>query len=239
MFQTTRPLLLSLCSILFVFALSGECGDDGGPNVELTDSGPADADTTDAGSPDAFVCTFTECGNACIDTTTDSLNCGGCGLTCESAGQICSGSLPCACPADFVPASIGPTIADQVGMQGPAYAAVAPVTFSPLNIVAVAYDLTLTTATDYDLADSLANVAVPSIALGYDVDFASQNAKTAYAATEGIINFDTICAGGASGTVTDVVFAEIGGVANPAPVTNGCSLEYDTLTFDIGTCPDS
>ncbi len=235
----TSPLAL-LVLFLSSAAFISSCSEDTGPNVNLTDSGPADAEPApDAAPPDAFVCTFTECGSACVDTSTDSLNCGGCGLACNSPGQICSGSLPCACPADFVPGSFGGTAADQVFAQAGAIAAIAPVTFGPLNIVAVVYDLSLTTGTDYDLSDSLENTAPPSVALGYDVDLQSQNAKTAYAATEGTINFDTICDGGASGTITDVVFAEVGGITDPTPLVNGCDLSHDTLTFDIGTCPSN
>ena len=231
-----RTSLLFL-SFALVFSMSaGACGDDGGPNISLTDSGPADATPpSDAGPPDAFVCTLTDCGGACIDTTSDSLNCGGCGLACATPGQICSGSLPCACPADFVPASIGGGF-DQVFMQAAAIAAIAPVAFSPISIVAVVYDLTLTIDTDYDLAVSLATLTPPSVALGYDVNINAFTAKTAYGATTGTIRFDTICADGASGTITSPVFTEVGGITDLAPLLNGCTLSYETLAFDIGTC---
>ncbi len=124
-----------------------------------------------------------------------------------------------------------------VFMQAGANAALAVLGFSPLNVAVVVFDLTLSTETDYDLADSLANTTPPSIALGYDVDFNSQEAKTAYAATAGSITFDTLCDDGASGTVTDVVFVEVAGIYDPTPLINGCSLMYDTLSFDIGSCP--
>jgi hypothetical protein len=123
-------------------------------------------------------------------------------------------------------------------MQSGAYLAISPLGFGPLNIVIVVYDLTLEVDTDYDLADSLTNVAPPSIALGYDVDVASQAAKSAYAATEGTLRFDRICETGASGTVTAVVFSEVEGTLNPAPIEGGCSQQYETLSFDIGSCPD-
>jgi hypothetical protein len=42
------------------------------------------------------------CGGICRDTTTDRLNCGGCGVTC-GAGQICSGSTcTLSCPGGTV-----------------------------------------------------------------------------------------------------------------------------------------
>jgi len=233
----TSPLLVTLTIVAAAFL--GACGDDGGgPDISLTDAGPAPADATiDAGAPDAFVCTMTECGSACVDITTDTNHCGGCDLACASAGQVCSGALPCACPESFLPASVG-GVGDMVFMQAGAYLAVAPLGFGPLNIALVAYDLTLDLDTDYDLAVSLAATTPPSIVLGNDVDLSSMNAKAAYAATEGTITFDKVCADGASGTVTDVVFAEIGGIADPTPVEGGCSYSYDTITFDIGTCPD-
>jgi hypothetical protein len=234
----TRTSLLLLSLSITAAACLGACGDDGGPNITLSDSGPADSGTPDATPPpDAFVCTLTECGSACVDTTTDSLHCGGCDLACDSPGQICSGSLPCACPESFVPTSIG-GVGDQVFAQAGALVAIAPLGFSPLNAAIVVYDLTLLVDTDYDLAVQLAAVAPPSIAIGYDVDISSYTAKTAYAATEGILRFDRICDGGASGTVTNVVFEEIEGIMNLVPVEGGCSESHEALSFDIGTCPD-
>ena len=235
-----RPSSLFLSLSIVAAAFLGSCGDDGGgPEVSLSDSGPAPADAAvDAGAPDAFVCTMTDCGGACVDTTTDVNHCGGCDMACASAGQVCSGSLPCACPESFVPATVGGTF-DQISMQAGAYLAIAPLGLtSPLNVVIVAYELTLDLDTEYDLAESLAATTPPSIILGNDVDISSMNAKAAYAATEGTISFDRVCADGASGTVTDVVFAEVGGIADPTPVEGGCSYAYDTIAFDIGTCPD-
>jgi hypothetical protein len=49
-----------------------------------------------AGNGDGGPCT--ECGGKCVDTATDSANCGACGTTCNN-GQTCQSSK-CACPPD-------------------------------------------------------------------------------------------------------------------------------------------
>lgn len=221
----TRFSLFAL-SLLLVAA----CSENGsGPEINFSDAASPPP-------PDAEVCTQTECGNECVDISTNSLHCGGCNMACASAGQICSGSLPCACADPFVPADIGGAT-DQVFARSGAIIGLSPLGFSPLNIVVVIYDLTLETGVDYNFADSLANVAPPTVAAGYDVDTSAFTAHTAYAATEGTINFDTLCDGGASGTISNVVLSEIAGIMDPTPVVGGCSQEYTTLNFDIGTCP--
>jgi hypothetical protein len=52
----------------------------------------------DSGCPKAF----TKCGNVCVDPSTDTQNCGGCGQVCP-AGQVCAASLCTAtCAPGFV-----------------------------------------------------------------------------------------------------------------------------------------
>ena len=226
-----RLLILSAC-----FLSLAACGDDGASSA--TDAAPPpDATAYDAAPPDANipVCSLTECGTECIDTTSDTANCGGCGMACDSPGQICSGTLPCACPEPYLPSDIGGSPADTVQMQGPFYIAASPVTFSPINALLVAYDLTLETGMDYDLTG--AALAAPLVLAGYDINITDQSAHTYYGATAGTVNFSQICATGVSGTMANLVLSEVGGITSPTPVAGGCSMSYDALTFDIGTCP--
>jgi hypothetical protein len=197
------------------------------------DSGMPDAPS----KPDAMPCNGTVCDELCVDTTSDPFNCGGCGMTCASPGQVCNGSLPCECPPDFVPASVGGGF-DQIQEQMGVKLALSPVLGPPFNLVVVAYDLDLETGVDYNLADGPANLEPPGVAAGYDVNIANQTAKTPYGAFQGTIRFDSICADGVSGTITDVVFNEVEGVFNPVPVADGCSMSFDSITFAIGAnCP--
>ncbi len=220
-----RSLLLALS----LFAIAS-CGEDKGPEVNIVlDASIADA----APAPDAEACMQTECGDLCVDTATDPLNCGGCGMACQSAGQICSGALPCECPADFIPA----TLTGDVMAQGGALAGLSFVIGTTFDIVAVVYDTTLETGVEYNLADSLGSLAPPAVVAGYDVDVNNFTAHTAYASVSGTIIFDTLCDTGISGTITSVDFNEVAGITNPAPVANGCTLARKTLSFNYGTCP--
>jgi len=223
-------------SALFAAACSG--GGSSKPDVTFTDASPPVPDASIQLPPDAAVCTTTTCDGACVDTATDPLNCGGCGMACASPGQICSGALPCECPADFVPASIGGGGFDQIQAQAGAIIALAPSIGATLDVTAVVYDLTLEVGTVYDLATGLGTLTPPAVAAGYDVDINSFTAHTAYGATAGTITFDTICDVGASGTMANVVFSEVLGVTDPTAVEGGCSMSYDSLAFAIGdACP--
>jgi len=44
---------------------------------------------------DAFSCSAPQmaCGDTCVDPTSDPKNCGGCGITCESAGESCQAGV--------------------------------------------------------------------------------------------------------------------------------------------------
>ncbi len=224
-----KNLIFCMC---FAAALSCSGGDKD-PVVTFSDAGPADA----SAPPDAAPCALTDCDGLCVDTSSDPLNCGGCGMACQSAGQICSGSVPCECPAAFLPANLGGPI-DQVQMQGSLYVAASPLIGGTIDVAAVIYDLTLETGVVYDFADSVAGLSPPALAAGYDVNVNNFTAHTAYGAFEGTIVFDTICETGVSGTITAPVFSEVLGVTNPTPVVDGCTMSYETLGFDIGSCPE-
>ena len=240
--HASRPTsLVSPLSLLAIWALAlslggalAACAGDEKPTVTLSDAAAPDA--TNA-IPDAAVCTQTTCGDLCVDTATDPLNCGGCGMACASAGQICSGSLPCECPADFVASQIGGGGFDQIQPQGDFIVGIAPNIGLTLDVAAVVWDLSMELGTEYNLADAVGALAPPAVAAGYDVDINTFMAHTAYAATEGIIIFDNVCDAGASGTMSNVVFSEVLGVTDPTPVEGGCSMSYESLTFNIGSCP--
>jgi hypothetical protein len=121
--------------------------------------------------------------------------------------------------------------------QSGALIGVTPIAFGPINIAVLVWDNTLDVDVSYDFADSIANTTPPTIAAGYDVDFAGMTAASSYAATSGTVVFDTLCDGGASGTISNVVFTAVNGTFDLTPVEGGCSMSYDTLTFDIGSCP--
>lgn len=75
-------LFLCACAESRGARLPGGGGDAGGSG----DSGAADAGRTDTGAG----CTGIMCGAECVDTMTDPLNCGGCGISCLD-GMHCSG----------------------------------------------------------------------------------------------------------------------------------------------------
>ena len=107
-----------------------------------------------------------------------------------------------------------------------------------LDVTVVIYDLTLDLDTEYDLADGLGTLSAPAAAAGYDVNVNDFTAHTSYAATAGTITFSNVCEGGASGSMSNVTFSEVVGVTNPTPIIGGCSMTYELLNFNIGTCPD-
>ncbi len=52
---------------------------------------------TDAGADADAGCALTECSGACVDTLTDSANCGGCGHVCSAPTSACIAGA-CSCP---------------------------------------------------------------------------------------------------------------------------------------------
>ncbi len=235
--RLSTPSSLLALPFLLGLGLTPACsGDDNAPTVTFTDAAPPIPDASTV-VPDAAPCLGTVCDGVCTDTSTDSLNCGGCGETCDSPGQICTGSTPCACPADFVPSQIGGSGFDQIFAQGPVIVALAPIVGATLDVGAVVFDLTLETGVEYDLAEAIGTLSAPAAAAGNDVDINTFSAHTPYGATSGTIVFDTICAEGVSGTMTNVVFSEVAAVTDPTLVKGGCSMMSETISFNIGSCP--
>jgi hypothetical protein len=119
--------------VAWVVAITGTfgCGGDGGSQAGKPDAGPgatADAplgpdgatasapdargagapDARAAGAPDAVPCPLYQalCGGACIPTSVDPNNCGGCGVTCGAAEVCSSGACIAAsggCPPGTTP----------------------------------------------------------------------------------------------------------------------------------------
>jgi len=212
------------------------CGDDakgGDSGVDIiTDSGPADA-------PPGPECEMTECGDLCVDTATDPLHCGGCDMACKSPGQICTGSLPCACPSPFLPSTVSPSGFDQVIEQMGIKIGLAPQIGSVFNLFAVIYDPEDDLNVPYDLANASSTLTPPAVAAGYDVDIMTMNAHTAYAPTAGTLTLTAACEDGVVGFIEDVTFSEIKDVFDPTPVPNGCSFMVEDLSFQIGSdCMD-
>ncbi len=219
-----RSLLLALT----IFAAAACSGGDDDPVVAVVlDASPADATIVVDAAP--FVCTLTECGDLCVDTASDPAHCGGCDMACASAGQICTGSLPCECPADFLPADLTGSIMAQNG----ALVGLSFIIGSTFDIGAVVYDLNVAVGVEHQLG----GLTLPAVIAGYDVDTGNFTAHTAYAATSGTLVFDNLCAEGASGTINALELAEVEGIMNPTPVVGGCSMSYKSLTFNFGTCP--
>jgi len=150
-------------------------------------------------------------------------------MACDSPGQICSGALPCACPADFVPSELtGGIMAQGEVLIG--------LTFLPdatFNVAAVVYDLDVAIGVEHQLG----GLTFPAVIAGYDTDLVNLTAHTPYAGTSGSIIFDTLCADGASGTIPSIGFQEVAGLMNPTPVPGGCSMNYTNLSFNFGSCP--
>jgi hypothetical protein len=216
---------LFLCSTLALAAIA--CGGDDAADddgVVIVDSGP----------PDAFVpvCEETTCGDECVDTSSDSANCGGCGMACDSPGQICSGALPCACPEAFVPAEIDAdapfgqmrVVQDTTIGFGGFFAG------DRIDALVVAFDGETPIGMDFALT---AAIQTPGVIAAYDVDVQAGTAHTAYAVDSGTLNLSAACAEGVAGVLTDVTLVEIDATTGVV-VDGGCSFMVPTIDFAIG-----
>jgi hypothetical protein len=226
----------AFCTTLFVtlFAtLSPGCGSSNSvPDAFLqpaVDSAPP--------PPDAFVCTMTTCGTACVDITSDELHCDGCDLPCQT-GATCTNSS-CVCPPGFLPADLDVGVQEMVrGDLFPgAHVAIYPFLANELDLAMVGYAMIGTQiGTPYTLTDTLGSA--PFVAAAFNFDFSAMTAQAAYYATSGTLTFTTACSVGTTGTLTDATFQTVAGLMNPTIDPNGCSFTVASLTFDIGTpCP--
>src|SRR5450755_901596 len=93
--NTTRVWLFGLGLAILAAACSSP-QTSGNPGT----GGNGSAGTTGAGGSTSCAAAQTVCGSQCVDTTSDSNNCGACGIPC-SGGRICSNSQ-CQCQAGLL-----------------------------------------------------------------------------------------------------------------------------------------
>ena len=214
--------------LVWGLALVGCGGDDDEPDAEPI--ALFDAATPDAGVPDAFVCTQTECGAACVDTTTNPLHCGGCSMACTPV-QDCAAS-DCECPGNFVPTTVTPIFSQMdATMAAPDIVGLSVFagTDGGAHIALAIFSLDVATGVDIDLTD----VDAPAILLGYDLDIMAMSARGGYAATSGTVNLDYACAEGVAGTVTGAGLEE-GDLFSGTLITDGCVLSDVGFSFTAG-----
>jgi hypothetical protein len=243
--------IMKSSSLLLIVALSamGACGNSKSATVDakiiVVDAKPIDA------APDAFSCAAptTDCSGMCVDTVTDSANCGACGTVC-SGGRSCTTSA-CTCPASFAPATVTAGTNDQHLAQ--AGTDVSVTLFSDganIDLALFGYKLTGTDATVLNRAYTLTGTMLgtaPFVALGYKFDLnaflGTRMIKVAGAfyATAGTLTYTKACVQGAAGTLTNATFSGIKSLTPPLELDpNGCSFTVASMPFTTGKpdlCP--
>jgi hypothetical protein len=223
----------------FVFAsLVAACGGgDNNPDAQLVPT--TDAPPPDASRPDAFVCTLTECGGECVDTSSDPDHCGGCDDACQSGAECVA--TDCVCPPSFLPENLNTGLQDIFIDQLPgANIWIRGFFGTALEGFGVGYG---TTGVETGVAYTLNGATLPAppfvLAL-HDIDIATMEAQSAYAAISGTITFTAACAGRIAGTLTNATFQAA--TINPAPQIDpdGCTFTVPSITFTIGdpACTD-
>ncbi|MBA3464858.1 MAG: hypothetical protein H0T46_33300 [Deltaproteobacteria bacterium] len=223
--------------------LLAACGDDGAAKPDATVLIDAAIDAP----LDAPACAapMKTCGTACIAVATDELNCGDCGVKCKG-GQACDGA--CACPANFIPATLPASSFDQFMNQGTTIIAIGPY-FDSTGIhpfiFGLADDAPLNT--DIDLS-TVAVGSIPFVAAGYRLDTATFDVDASYLARAGTLRLTKRCATEVQGTLTNATFQGVtGGFQNPSVDSMGCTLPAPatppapglTIAFHVMTaaCP--
>lgn len=84
---------LALLLALVLGALG--CSSSTTPPAQSTNNASTSTATTGIGTTSGTSCAQTLCNGACVDTQSDSANCGGCGIAC-TAGTVCSAGM-CGC----------------------------------------------------------------------------------------------------------------------------------------------
>ncbi|HET6613147.1 MAG TPA: hypothetical protein VFG83_14210 [Kofleriaceae bacterium] len=241
--MTSRLFLLAVCASLGA-GVAG-CGDDSNPVVDApsaidsavaADSAPADAPPAiDAG------CDDTVCEMACVDTTSDDLNCGGCGMACETPARQCAESA-CACPDAFIPDIVVPIFETVQTLDEATNTKLALAVISGpagLNGFTVVYN---PATTDTDVAIPLTGPdSFPAVGAAFNISTADQTFEASYVATSGQVTLTEVCDTGISGVVDfvapdeTVLFEELD-FANAVLIENGCTFEIATASFSIGSC---
>jgi hypothetical protein len=208
------------------------CGDNNllQPDAAVPDATPPMPDAAACGSGESL------CGTACLDTTNDELNCGGCDEACNG-GEVCNGT--CACPTDFIPAMVTPSGFDQFQDAQLFTIGIAP-TFGVggINPLLFGFDPVNTAVdTDFDLS-TIAVPAVPFVGVGVGFDIGSMNLDATYLATAGTLRFTSICATEIRGTLTNATFRGLnGGLGGGIPEIDpdGCEVTVSSIEFHVST----
>jgi hypothetical protein len=228
-----RMKLGAFASVLLCLATLAACDNDPGNTPA---DGPQFIFDSPPSPPDAFVCTLTDCDGVCTNTATDPVNCGMCGMACQT-GASCVASK-CECPPNFLPPTLmgNPTGQDLVIDQLPgAYVALSPFFASEIDGFGVGYAMTDPVLnTDITLDGTMLPNTPFAIAL-FDIDIGTMMPRAAYAALSGTINFTAACLDGASGTLTDATFQAATIFPSPMLDPTGCTFDVASVQFSIAS----
>jgi hypothetical protein len=209
-----------LCCALALAA----CGNDSAPK-----HGDVDAALPVPDSPPLCPGMLESCSGVCVNTTTDTKNCGSCDHACTPA-QGCAASA-CACPGVFIdPAQ--PALASQMLASATGYVSGA---IAITGSDGLTHAVGVTTATTAPLHSALAMNGQVFVAVGYQLLTATQ-ARSTYLATAGTVTLTRRCAAGIGGTMANVTLVEVD-PATYAAIPGGCTTSIAQLPFDIaGPC---
>ena len=229
--------LVSIASFALVSAAAAACGDDGGTtfvDASVPDGTPIPPDA------EPFVCTNPtpdDCNGLCVNLDTSEATCGDCDTQC-TGGEFCNQGT-CECPPNFVVANPA-FVFDQIDSSMVPGTTIGFGVFS--NNGGHALVGGYTTAEPPTVGEPITldaePLTMPLLAAGYNVNIQEQSIDSAFAATAGTITFDTICAGGFSGTATNVTFSGVESIFNPVIIEGGCTFDVESVTFSFGDpCP--
>jgi cation diffusion facilitator CzcD-associated flavoprotein CzcO len=187
-------------------------------------------------SDDSPSCATEMCGGECVDTSSDTKNCGACGHVCSPAASC--NARACACPTSFMPGT--PSFSGGIVRTNVAQfpGLVTGVGLIPVadrsQAMLVAFDpKTIPLGTDIDLAT--AKPGMVRVGFGLDV-VALTSVRGGYAATHGTLHLTSACEEGVSGTLSNVQTEEVDLFADFAPIAGGCSLSIPSVKFSLGNC---
>lgn len=224
------------------------CGSDDSGVVVLVDAnglGVPDAGAEVDAPP--LECSAPEmlCSDACVDTTSDELNCGACAEAC-TGGTACIAS-ECACPEGFLTANPG-LVQAQMQAFGGMQLGIGGMFGATLNALVVGFPDTLVATLAEDEAYPLnGTLSGPFAAAGYDLN-TQFIPSAAYFGTAGTVTFTRICRDeanaviGFAGRLDNARFSAVEGLFNPELVDGGCSFTAPvdggtTVSFDYN-CPE-